>query len=232
MLNNIENKILKKIELGESLSPFLFVSENIELLNSKIYSFALELLEKLSIPKVNIFVLKDDWESIKISQIKEFLSKMNVSNPYWIQIFIIENISRFTLQAANSSLKQFEEPWKQNLIFLSNSWESQVLDTILSRVQVVDLWLKLQKNDNNFYIDMLKWYLFENNLNLLSYFYKNKLEKQEYINFLYAIISLIKTWELSLDNDLMDDLLDDIELISKNNVLPKGIIDKWILILK
>ena len=232
MLNNIENKILKKIELGESLSPFLFVSENIELLNSKIYSFALELLEKLSIPKVNIFVLKDNWESIKISQIKEFLSKMNVSNPYWIQIFIIENISRFTLQAANSSLKQFEEPWKQNLIFLSNSWESQVLDTILSRVQVVDLWLKLQKNDNNFYIDMLKWYLFENNLNLLSYFYKNRLEKQEYINFLYVIINLIKTWELSLDNDLMDDLLDDIELISKNNVLPRGIIDKWILILK
>lgn len=232
MLNNIENKILKKIELGESLSPFLFVSENIELLNSKIYSFALELLEKLSIPKVNIFVLKDNWESIKISQIKEFLSKMNVSNPYWIQIFIIENISRFTLQAANSSLKQFEEPWKQNLIFLSNSWESQVLDTILSRVQVVDLWLKLQKNDNNFYIDMLKWYLFENNLNLLSYFYKNRLEKQEYINFLYVIINLIKTWELSLDNDLMDDLLDDIELISKNNVLPRGSIDKWILILK
>ncbi len=232
MLNNIENKVLKKIELGESLSPFLFVSENTELLNSKVYSFALELLEKLSIPKINIFSLKDDWESIKISQIKEFLSKMNVSNPYWIQIFIIENISRFTLQAANSSLKQFEEPWKQNIIFLTNSWEAQVLDTILSRVQIIDLWLKLQESNNNFYIDMLKWYLFENNLNLISYFYKNKLEKQEYISFLYAIINLIKNWELNLDNKFMDDLLDDIELISKNNVLPRGVIDKWILILK
>jgi len=232
MLNKIENKILKKIELGDNLSPFLFVSENIELLNSKVYSFALQLLEKSSIPKINIFSLKDDRESVKISQIKEFLSNMNISNPYWVQIFIIENISRFTLQSANSSLKQFEEPWKQNIIFLTNSWESQVLDTILSRVQVVDLWLKLQKNENHFYIDMLKWYLFENNLNLISYFYKNKLEKKEYIDFLYSIIKLIKIWELNLDNNLIDDLLDDIELISKNNVLPRWIIDKWILILK
>jgi hypothetical protein len=43
-----------------------------------------------------------------------------------------------TLQASNSLLKFFEEPGKQNIIFLSAKSESGILDTILSRVQTVN----------------------------------------------------------------------------------------------
>jgi hypothetical protein len=88
----------------------LFISQNLELLNQKVYNFSLDLLSDLDVSKLNIYTLKDDGESIKISQIKEFLNKLNSKNPYGLQIFIIENISRFTLQASNSVLKQFEEP--------------------------------------------------------------------------------------------------------------------------
>jgi hypothetical protein len=107
MLNNIKHKIVENINKGVENSPFLFMSWNLELLNQKIYNFALDILSEYKVPKVNIFTLKDDWESIKISQIKEFLQKLNSKSSYKIQIFIIENVSRLTLQAANSILKQF-----------------------------------------------------------------------------------------------------------------------------
>ncbi len=232
MLNNLKNKILQKNTQGEEISPFLFVSKNIELLNNSIFNFSLEIIKQLDIPKTNIFILKDDWESIKINWIKDFLSKMNSRSWYSIQIFIIENISRLTLQAANSVLKQFEEPWIWNLVFLTNKSESQVLDTILSRVQVINLWLNEVVFQNDFYLDLLRWYTSWKDNSIISYFFKNKLEKQEYINFLEAIIDLQKKWFINILNNMLDDLLDDINMIANNNVNARWIIDKWILLIK
>ena len=232
MLNNVKNKIIENINKGVENSPFLFMSWNLELLNQKIYNFALDILSEYDVPKVNIFSLVDDWESIKISQIKEFLQKLNSKSSYKIQIFIIENISRLTLQASNSVLKQFEEPWNWNLIFLTNKSESAVLDTILSRVQTINLGLEESKWNYNFYLDMISDYLANKSNNLISYFYKNKLEKKDYIDFLQSLVLLVKSWNIILNNSLLDELLDDINLISTNNVNSKNIVDKWILVLK
>lgn len=232
MLNNIKNRIIENINKGVENSPFLFMSWNIELLNQKVYNFASDILSEYGVPKVNIFSLKDDWESIKISQINDFLQKLNSRSSYKIQIFIIENVSRLTLQAANSVLKQFEEPWVWNLIFLTNKSESAVLDTILSRVQNVNLGLKEIDWNYNFYLDMIKDYLNNKSNNLISYFYKNKLEKKDYIDFLKTIVLLDKAWNIKLDNNLLDELLDDINLISTNNVNSRWVVDKWILFLK
>lgn len=232
MLSNIKIKLVENINKGVENSPFLFMSWNLELLNQKIYNFALDILSEYDVPKVNIFTLKDDWESIKISQIKEFLQKLNSKSSYKLQIFIIENVSRLTLQAANSVLKQFEEPWIWNLIFLTNKSESAVLDTILSRVQSVNLGLKQVEGNYNFYLDMIKDYLNDKSNNLVSYFYKNKLEKKDYIDFLKSLVLLIKSWEIILNNNLLDDLLEDINLVSTNNVNSRGVVDKWILVLK
>jgi len=232
MLNNIKNKIIENINKGVENSPFLFMSWNLELLNQKIYNFSLDILSEYNVPKVNIFVLKDDGESIKISQIKEFLSKLNSKSSYKLQIFIIENISRLTLQASNSVLKQFEEPGEWNLIFLTNKSESWVLETILSRVSSVDLWLKQIRGNYEFYSNMVLDYLNGKSLNLVSYFFKNKLEKIEYINFLKALIDLNKQQKISFSNELLDELLDDINLVANNNVNAKSVVDKWILLIK
>ncbi|HAO14265.1 MAG TPA: hypothetical protein DDE71_01665 [Tenacibaculum sp.] len=109
-LSNTKQKIIKKVGIGEEISPFLFVGQNLELLSSDIKSLANDLFEEFSIPSVNLFVLEDNGEKIKIEEIKNFVNPSNIKTPYKFQIFFIENISRMTLQASNSCLKFFEEP--------------------------------------------------------------------------------------------------------------------------
>jgi len=92
----IDNLILK-IKKGEEISPFLFLSENKDLLYSRIKEISFELFNYFNIPKNYLFTLEDNSEKIKISQVKEFFMPLNLSTPYKIQIFFIENISRMTL---------------------------------------------------------------------------------------------------------------------------------------
>jgi hypothetical protein len=228
MRDKIISKIIENINLEQENSPFLFVWENLELINEKVKSYSLELLKTLEIPSVNLFTLSDWWENIKISEIKSFLEKSNSKTPYKIQIFLIENFSRITLQSANSCLKIFEEPWIQNIFFLTNKSESGVLDTILSRVQVVNLESRIPKIKNDFYYNLLIESINnKNSKNLISYFFKNKLEKTEYIIFLNTIIIFIKDNFIFIN--YLEEINDDINMIEKNNVLAKNIVDKWIL---
>jgi hypothetical protein len=106
------------------------------------------------------------------------------------------------------------------------------LDTILSRVQTINLAYKKVDTTNSFYLDMIIEYINWTSYNLISYFFKNKLEKQEYIDFLNSLVLLAKNKKIILNNDLLDELWDDINSIVKNNVLPRWIIDKWILLIK
>jgi hypothetical protein len=54
----IIDKIITKIENGEEISPFLFIGQNLEILNSEIEKISLELFEKYEIPKVNLLKLE------------------------------------------------------------------------------------------------------------------------------------------------------------------------------
>ncbi|MDQ7009639.1 MAG: hypothetical protein Q9M94_05100, partial [Candidatus Gracilibacteria bacterium] len=130
----MKNKIIEKIKKGEKLSPFLFIGQNIELLNLKVKEIIFDLFGEFEIPKVNLIKLEDNGENIKIQEIKEFIKKGDLGTPYKFQIFFIDNVSRMTLQSANSCLKFFEEPGIQNIIFLTNTGENGILETILSRV--------------------------------------------------------------------------------------------------
>ncbi len=138
-MDNIISKISEKINKGEWVSPFLFTGKNIELVNIKTYEIALELLKKYEIPNAYLYIFKDNFEKIKIKEIKNFIEFSNSKPPYKFQIFFIENISRLTIWASNSLLKFFEEPWKENIIFTTNAWENNILETILSRVQIINL---------------------------------------------------------------------------------------------
>lgn len=67
----IESKIMKK----EEVSPFLFVSSNLELLHSELDSSLRNILKKHGIDFQSLFYISDDGEAIKISAIKEFIAK-------------------------------------------------------------------------------------------------------------------------------------------------------------
>ncbi len=228
MNEQIKNNIIEKLQNGEEISPILFTGQNLELLNSKVFALANEILDFFSVPKVNIFKLENNWESIKIEKIKEFLTFSKLITPYKVQIFIIEDISKMTLQTANSCLKIFEEPMKRNLFFLTNVWDSSVLETILSRVTVIETSFKTKEIENMFFISLIDNFVKKNNFEIFSYFFSSKLEKNEYINFLLNLIVYSRK-NLLFSSEILQSIDKDIYLIEKNNVNPKWIIDKYLL---
>jgi len=227
MKNNIINNIKDQINKGDKKAPFLFLGKNNDLLNSQVKDLALELLNEYNIPHSYLYTFEDNWEKIKIKDMKSFVEFSNSKPPYKFQIFLIENISRFTISAWNSLLKFFEEPDVTNIIFLTSTSESGILDTILSRVQTINLWWIEKIKKDNFLFSMIKNYIEKKDTEILSYFFRNKLEKEEYINLLENIIIYAKE-NLILINYL-EEINEDINSIKQNNVNGKYIVDKWLL---
>ena len=226
-MNEVFEKIIEKIEKGDEISPFLFISKNLEILNEEIKSLSYKIFEKYSIPKVFLYVFEDKNEKIKVQEIKKFVEIANIASSHKIQIFFIQNIQNLTIGASNNLLKFFEEPWKQNLIFLSAKSENFILDTILSRVQTVYFSAKQKDKSNNFFQDLIKNYLKNEDSELLSYFFKTKLEKDDYLDFLENLIIYSK--KNLVFTDYLDEILEDITVVKTNNVNAKFIVDKWIL---
>lgn len=131
-----------------------------------------------------------------------------------------------TDSAWNSLLKFFEEPWVQNIIFTTNSSEVGILDTILSRVQIINFESKSKDKINSFYQDLLKNYLKNNDTEIINYFFNAKIEKEEYVSFLENLIIFIKNNLIFIE--FLDEILEDINAIKQNNVNAKFITDKWI----
>lgn len=227
--NKISNTLIQQINKEEWISPCLFLGENMEIINAEVFQLAQKILQEKNIPLSYLYKLDDNWEKIKIAEIKSFTQASHSLPGYAIQIFLIENISRFTIQSWNSCLKFFEEPGKHNIIFLTNNSESWVLDTILSRVQTFQLWWIVNKTENPYFQSIIQEISQWNNTQALNYFYKAKIEKEEYIEFLTNIIYFAKKHFVFIDK--LSEIESDIQGIKQNNVNAKYIIDKYLLTL-
>lgn len=225
MNNAIKTKIIEKINPLYSFQPILFLWENLEILHQYIYELVDDIFRKYNIDKYNLHILKDNEEKIKINDMRDFLSKTNLKSNFPFQIFVIENISRASIESFNAALKTLEEPGIGNIFFLTNSSEAGIPDTILSRVQNISLNIpKNSSQKNTFFLQMIDDYATQKNVQLLSYFFQDKkIEKSEYITFLYSLIQYIHTsWKYI---SLIDDIYKSIHVIEKNNVLAKYEID-------
>ncbi len=227
IFEHVEKAIIKKGEI----SPFLFISQNLEILNNEVESFAREMLVKNNIDVQSLFHLSDNWETLKIDELKKFISFWDVRPRFAFQIFLIENISRMSPQSQNACLKFFEEPGEGNIILLTNNSESGILETILSRVQILQSWISkpLTGWEWGFYYSMIWSHIEGSSDELIRYFFSWKFEKSEYIDFLKALIWYI--YEYKTHIHLLDELHDDINGILKNNLQGKYIVDKYILLL-
>lgn len=227
-IDNILEKIKSKIDAWWNFQPILFLWENIELLNKKINSLIEELFVYYKVDKNFFYKLADNNEKIKIAQVRNFISKSNIKSSFKFQIFLIENISRMNKESFNACLKFFEEPWEGNIVFLTNVSESWILDTVLSRVQIVSLFSSKASTYNDFFFNLIDSYAKTKNTDLLKYFFNDKdISKDEYINFLNTFLHYIKT--NLVYTDLVDSIEESLNLIQKNNVLAKYEIDKIIL---
>jgi len=227
-MQNILEIIKRKVDNGWNFQPILFLWENSELLNNKIRNLIKELFKIYEVDKNNLFILQDNNEKIKISNLREFLKKSFIKPSWKFQIFLIENISRFTLESANSCLKFLEEPSIGNIIFLTNTSESQILETILSRVQTINIFSSVKSEKNEFFYSLIDDFVSKKNTSLLWYFFDDKkLQKEEYIDFLKTFLYYIK--KNFVYTELLNQVEESLNFIVKNNVLPKYEIDKLLL---
>lgn len=229
MKDNLIANIKSQIEKGGEISPFLFLSPNIEVLDAEIKSLAWELLADHNIPKTQLFTLSNNGETIKIKDMKIFLENSHSKSSFKFQIFLIEDISRMTLKAANAALKFLEEPWVWNIVFLTNASEAWVIDTILSRVQSVPVWNTQKSEFREDYYKLIHSYMSVRGTKIISHFFSEKLDKTDYIDFLKTLIYYTKQNPGSLTNDMLSELEEDINLVQRNNLLPKYVVDKYLL---
>lgn len=227
MLVNSFEIIQQQIIKGGEISPFLFLSPNLELLHWELYNYILWLLGEYNIDRQSLFHISDSSDAIKIEEIKKLLTHAEIKPRFQFQVFFVENISRMTIQAQNSCLKFFEEPWEGNIIILTNSSEAGILETILSRVQSISLQKNISRSGSEFYYDMIYSYIEHQSDELIRYMFSAKLEKHEYVEFLKSLIEYISrnrshTW-------LLDEIHEDINGILKNNLQGKYIVDKYIM---
>lgn len=222
--------IKNKIDKNDIFQPIL-LCWNLLWLDLILWDIFKELFSFYEVDKNNLFVLKNSQDSLKVSEVKDFVSKSNMKSSYKFQIFLIENIQRLTLESSNSLLKFLEEPGKWNIVILTSPSESMILETILSRVVKIDFSSNQNFEISEFYQDMISWFLQKNNTSIYSYFFDDKkLEKSDYVLFLQNLSFYLTKNLFKLE--LIEEIEKSINFILKNNVIPKYEIDKILLLLK
>lgn len=223
MLNNTKENIKKQTQKGAEITPFLFLWWDF----SQVETLARELLKDAGIDIQSLFLLPDDGQSLKLAPVKEFFAQSFQKPRFAFQIFIIENFSRITHEAANSCLKILEEPGVGNIIFLTNPSESWVIDTILSRVQTIRLDSHKQADFSPEYYDFIENYLKHKDMKLISYFFKEKLERKEYGLFLQTLVYYAEKnnqyW------DFLSEIETDINGLMQGSFSGKYVVDKYLL---
>lgn len=192
MKNIIEN-LKKSITEKKEVQPILFVSPSEIATNIKIEEITNELISEFKVPKQYIYTLEDSWESLKISEIKDFIKTSFIKPSFPFQIFIIKNISRMTLQSANACLKFFEEPGVWNIVFLTNSWESNILETIISRVNIHHISGVNTKKDLSEISQKIKLFIKHKDLDFINHIFTQKLEKLDYLDIMQAFLEVTKS---------------------------------------
>ncbi|WP_349409046.1 DNA polymerase III subunit delta' [Pseudalkalibacillus sp. SCS-8] len=86
----------------------------------------------------DVHLVEPDGQSIKIEQVRKLQKEFSyLGLESKSKAYIIEHAERMTTQAANSLLKFLEEPGQKTIAFLLTENPQQLLDTILSRCQIL-----------------------------------------------------------------------------------------------
>jgi len=226
-MSSLWQTIHTKIQKGETMSPFLFLSPNSEIWFQEVQNLAHDLLQQNDIDTNSLFTLSDTWEQIKIEEMRTFLEKWNTKPRFIFQIFLIENIGRMTLQSANAALKFFEEPGFGNIVFLTNTSESWILDTILSRVQIVRQTWGRTTQDRQDYRVMVESYFASGDTSLITFLYTQKLEKQDYKDMLLTMFTFLS--QSGSSQAILEELEKDMQWLESNNLNGKYVVDKYLV---
>jgi len=80
---------------------------------------------------------ENNHEPIKIGDIRDIISRCNMSSQSRYKIVILQSIARMTPEAANAFLKTLEEPHENTVFIMTTGFVKDVLPTIASRARIV-----------------------------------------------------------------------------------------------
>lgn len=222
-------KEIWEISLLSGQIPLLFVGENTHSLNNHILHLLYDWCETQGIGKHNIFVFPDNGEKIKMTPLREFISKSHTKSLEGVSIFFIENLERATLESFSLLLKFLEEPGEGNRVIVSSKTEMNLPETILSRLKIIQTKFFVFSQKSQFFQDLLEMWYQKRETQVFSYFFQEKnISKEDFLIFLDTFLEFGIKHTLSVD--LVSSIVDAKQRIEKNNVLPKYETD--ILLLK
>ncbi len=228
--NNMLQMCIDVIESRKMFQPLLFTSSNLKGFHIELALLIEQLFQHFWVDSHHIFILPDDGETLKIETIRQFIAKSHIRSSQRFQIFLIENISRLSVQSANACLKFLEEPGEGNVVFLTNTSESWVLETILSRVKHISLQTKQELQWDPFFLELLEDFYHKKNTNLLTYFYfDKKRQKEEYSHFFVSLLFFAKKYNLSAE--VFDEIEQNLSFLEQTSIAPKYLVDRILLLL-
>ncbi|QQK07329.1 ATP-binding protein [Miniphocaeibacter halophilus] len=238
----LKNRILKEQLLNNTVShAYLFVSSSENILEEETKAFiydllGLELGEKfLSGNYVDFLEVLPDNKNIKIAEIRnviKFLSTSPVEGKY--KLVLIRNAEFFRKESANALLKILEEPPEYGKIILTTNNEEQIIKTIISRCQVVNLEnnVQLYGGKNNQLNDILINSINRELLELArskDYFNENKDDSYDIYTYFYNFFHDLLIYKNTKDIEEIIykdniNIYKDIDVFNNENILK--ILDK------
>ncbi len=233
----LKNRILKEQIYNNRVShAYLLVSSSNEQLINESQGFIYNLFNEegknkfLSHSNVDFLKVVPENRNIKISMVREiikFLSTSPVESNY--KIVLIQNGELFRKESANGLLKILEEPPKYGKIIITTNNEEQIIKTIISRCQVVNLESpetiqdSINEDLNEILANSINRKLLELNRSK-DYFNENKDNANSLYNYIYKFFYDIYIYKNTLNKNklnYMDNfkIYKDIKVFTNENLI-------------
>lgn len=120
----------------------LFTSTDSHLIQTNIDKICQQLNNEINPNNPDIFIINETtgWAIESVRLLKKWLSQKPFNHKN--KIIIIYQVDQFSLESQNALLKSLEEPGDNNYFFLTTNKPSKIINTIISRCQIIKL-----KND-------------------------------------------------------------------------------------
>lgn len=222
--------LLDKFKTWENIQPLLVDNVEICEIINYLNDSNIETIQDIENEYTrNVFIFKTEEKSFKIEKTREIIEKASMKPSGDFNIFIIEEIDKFTDQAGNSLLKVLEDIPKWIIFLLTSNSKENIIETITSRIlffstnsTIYELNDEIKSKIDNFFRGSKSEFI--------SYIFSSKIEKSEYLAILYYIKEKLK--ESDQDASIYKLIEESIQNIYSTNANAKWIVDGVVLSLK
>lgn len=185
-MNHTLSELLSRFASGDSIAPIVLDDAwVVEAINFLKQTHFVDLYDLRSNYTDGVFVFESESGTIKIEQTRDIIEKASIRSSGDYNIFLIEHIDTLTLQAGNSLLKLFEDIPDRLLILLTSSGKREkMIETLASRVIFISSNTDRIIQDPAITALVDAFFEQDDRMGLLSYLYREKLEKEAYLGLL------------------------------------------------